>query len=172
MRLRLLGLCGRQSEPRTSVRGWRGPANACVATRSLTLGARIGVSPSLRFSRLAVAHLTWTLPGFFPDAGDGVAPAVAGFVLGLLEPPLQARAGVGGELRIAGQPGFELPAQLGVAGHHAARDRLREILAGSHTERGFEYWIHEAPARQRIRRLRFEHGERQASAVLPERHPI
>src|ERR1035438_3452302 len=36
----------RQSEPRTLERGCRGPAaNACVATRSLTLGARIGVSP-------------------------------------------------------------------------------------------------------------------------------
>src|ERR1035441_6069860 len=74
-----------------------------------------------------------TLPGFLPDTGDGVAPGVAGLVFGLLEPPLQARAGVGGELRVAGQPSFELPAQLGVAGHHAARDGL-ELVANRSEE--------------------------------------
>ena len=40
------------------------------------------------------------LPVLFPDANDGIAPRIAGLVLGLLIPPLQPRPRIGGELRV------------------------------------------------------------------------
>src|SRR5437588_8755679 len=48
------------------------------------------------------------LPVLFPNAHEGVSPSIARIVFRSLEPPLQPRNPIGGELRIGRQLPFKL----------------------------------------------------------------